>query len=229
MFLSPAWSLSLEWQFYIVAPFIIHSIKTPKDAFIAAIITIAMVGLYQANVFGDFRLHSILPGAGIFFAVGIGARMFLPRLPRLTTYPLAFLLIMLGCTAYGYKTIPFAIFVFVITYLLVDKPKDTLGAITEKLLHACLDSKIATYLGKISYSTYLIHAPIIQFTIYLTHITLGLTFWQTFATLVVTVPIVTLCLSALINRYIETPCIAVGKKLFPHLQSHKAHCESDIK
>lgn len=214
MFLAPAWSLSLEWQFYLVAPLIIALIQKPKGAIIAALAAFILLAAYQLGGFGFFLLHSILAGAGIFFGVGIGARFMMNQLPRLKTYPVAFMILALGCAAYGYKTIPFIIFMFLIIYILVDQPQDMIGKRIEKTMNILLDSKIAHYLGKISYSTYLVHAPVLQLLIYALATYSNLSLIQTVGVLCLTLPIITFICSALLNRYVEQPFINLGRKLF---------------
>lgn len=214
MFLSPAWSLSLEWQFYLVAPLVIALIQKPKGAIIAALSALILLAIYQMGGFGFFRLHSILAGAGIFFGVGIGARFIIDRLPKLETYPIAFILIALGCAAYGYKTIPFIIFLVLIIYVLVENPKDVMGQKIEAFMNLALDSKVARYMGKISYSTYLVHAPLLQIIVYLLATYTDISLIGTVGVLCVTLPISTFICSVLLNKYIEQPFINLGRKLF---------------
>ena len=221
MFLAPAWSLSLEWQFYLIAPFLIVLIRKPHGAVIAALLTLFFLTLYQAGLFGFFRLHSILAGAGVFFAVGIGYRFLVDKLPRLQAYPLALILIAIGASAYGYKTFPFILFSILVIYTLVDSPLKKPDVYIEKIMHAALDSRIAKYLGKISYSTYLIHAPIIQFSIYLLCSYTELSLTETALVLCVIVPPLTLAASSLINKVVEQPFIDFGRRVFSKKQPQK--------
>lgn len=75
MFNSPAWSLSLEWQFYLVAPFCLLATRKTLWAITALVVTIALYLL--GDHFGRFEVRSLLFLAGPFFAAGIAARIFL--------------------------------------------------------------------------------------------------------------------------------------------------------
>lgn len=72
-FLLPAWSLSLEWQFYLIAPFVIVLAKTRCGA--ATLLIASAIGsfLFFHGSFGDFPSISFLPGAAPMFAVGIAS------------------------------------------------------------------------------------------------------------------------------------------------------------
>jgi peptidoglycan/LPS O-acetylase OafA/YrhL len=82
MFNSPAWSLSLEWQFYLVAPLCLLSIRKSSWAIAALVVTIALYLL--GDHFGRFEVRSLLFLAGPFFAAGIATRIVLGSrmLPR---------------------------------------------------------------------------------------------------------------------------------------------------
>jgi peptidoglycan/LPS O-acetylase OafA/YrhL len=87
MFNSPAWSLSLEWQFYLVAPFCLLAIRKTSWAVLGLFVTIALALLgshFGGNQFGRFEVRSLLLLAGPLFAAGIAARVILRsrRLPR---------------------------------------------------------------------------------------------------------------------------------------------------
>jgi peptidoglycan/LPS O-acetylase OafA/YrhL len=75
MFNSPAWSLSLEWQFYLVAPFCLLAIRKFSWAIAALVVTIALY--LRGDHFGRFEVRSLLFLAGPFFAAGIAARIIL--------------------------------------------------------------------------------------------------------------------------------------------------------
>jgi peptidoglycan/LPS O-acetylase OafA/YrhL len=88
------------------------------------------------------------------------------------------------------------------------------GKSVSSALNAALDSKTARYLGTRSYSTYLIHEPIIYSIVFLCIKRFSLGLLPTlFITLLFTVAS-TLVASAVLYRVVEAPAIAFGKRLF---------------
>ncbi|MCI4592673.1 acyltransferase [Sphingobium sp. BYY-5] len=80
-FNAPAWSLSLEVQFYIVAPFLVAILSNPRGRPIAfcAIIGLALFG---RALFGDIypQVPSFLPMTLTYFIIGILTAIHMPRI-----------------------------------------------------------------------------------------------------------------------------------------------------
>ena len=89
MFLDPAWSLSLEWQFYIVAPIFIAALRSGRVIVSITVVFLLLLGYYFGNkhVFGHFGLPSFLPGIAIYFAIGILTRLYLDQERRIKRFP----------------------------------------------------------------------------------------------------------------------------------------------
>ena len=81
-FNSPAWSISLEWQFYLIAPAVIM-IARRHGAIIWFALLIALLEIaFRHGLFGKFDSPSFLPGAAGYFALGIASRLPTRRLPE---------------------------------------------------------------------------------------------------------------------------------------------------
>jgi peptidoglycan/LPS O-acetylase OafA/YrhL len=214
MFLGPAWSLSLEWQFYLIAPLILLALRTRKGQFLVALATVAAYAAYQHEWLGQFFDPSLIAGAGLYFATGIATRLVFTRLPEFKTYPLAAMTIALGFCLMSHMLLPFVAWAGFVAWLRTAPATTQADSPVGRALNAAFNSKAAHYLGTRSYSTYLIHEPIIHSVIFLCikHFGLG-----QLPTLFVTLPLtiaLTLIASALLYRFIEAPAIAFGKRLF---------------
>src|SRR5262249_48481942 len=96
MFLIPAWSISLEWQFYLIAPIAVLIATRKTGRAILASSAFVLTGLYHFGAFGSFAYPSLIFGAAGYFLVGIMSRLLLPRITGVVTAPLTIALI-LGC------------------------------------------------------------------------------------------------------------------------------------
>lgn len=214
MFLGPAWSLSLEWQFYLVAPLILVALRTRTGQALIALATVAGYGAYQQGWLGQFFDPSFLPGAGLYFAVGIATRLLFTKLPVFKTYPLAAMIVALGFCFMSHKLLPFMFWAAFVAWLRTVPAAAQTGSLAGVAFNAAFNSRTAHYLGTRSYSTYLIHEPIINAVVFLCikRFALGL-LPTTLITLLVTVPL-TLVASMVLYRLVEAPAIAYGRRLF---------------
>jgi peptidoglycan/LPS O-acetylase OafA/YrhL len=88
-FLPPAWSVSLEWQFYIIAPFVILLCRSRIGSVILVLITAASMIAYGRWLSPHWRQPSIIVGQASFFLIGIGSRFAAPRLLGVVVAPTA--------------------------------------------------------------------------------------------------------------------------------------------
>jgi peptidoglycan/LPS O-acetylase OafA/YrhL len=198
MFLPPAWSLSLEWQFYFIAPFWIWALRKYPLPTIGA--TLILAAGYKRFLEGEFSL-SFFPGAVLFFLIGIATRFWIAHAPRLKIYPYAVVAGFFGTVILDTQLIAVWIWVATVAYLL-DSEK-----------WSVVDSRIAQTAGMRSYAVYIIHYPVLMaglsilsprisgvpFALSLTVVTIG----------------GTLFLSEAIHRWIEVPAINFGKSIGP--------------
>ena len=168
-FLDVAWSLSLEWQFYLVAPALLWAFLRYRSVavlvFAGAVVACVRVQPY----FGDFyhagrlltwHLKSFLPLMIQLFAVGIGSfyllrwlRLHLIALPR-------YLMLFVAAGAYVLD-LPLCLAVWGVVLAVVASTGSAAEDPATAAVRALLRSPPLQYFGKTSYSTYLLHTPVI--------------------------------------------------------------------
>ena len=218
IFLGPAWSLSLEWQFYLVAPLIIAAAQRPRGALALTMLFLPAYALYWTGRLGTFGAPwghpSLLFGAAPLFALGIATRLVLPALPVVRRYPLVPVLWIVGSIALVDRDAAFlGIWLAIVPYMVLREPVDRTSQAIDRGLHALLDSRIAVWLGQRSYTTYLIHFPVVQAVVWACA-RIGLGYWLSVGVLAVATVLLTLVASALIHRWVEQPGIALGRRLW---------------
>jgi peptidoglycan/LPS O-acetylase OafA/YrhL len=214
MFLGTAWSLSLEWQFYLVAPLILFLVRGFWGAVVLSLITVAGYYAYNKGWLGDFEAMSFLPGAALYFAAGIATRLVVPKLPRLGAYPIAAVIIGLGFIKITHLLVPFIIWAVFVLWMVLDEPADGISIWIKGVLGYAFDSAPARYLGQRSYGTFLAHEPIMHFIGYICIKQCGLGMLPATLAALVLSPILILLSSMALYRYVETPAIVFGKRLF---------------
>ncbi|MDO9003023.1 MAG: acyltransferase [Aquabacterium sp.] len=214
MFLGPAWSLSLEWQFYLVAPLVVALAMHRLGQVL--LVALAMWGytLYTKGVFGEFMLPSVLPGAGLYFGVGIATRFLIKARADIAAFPLALLMLVAGLLMNTTGTSPILIWAaFVCMMLLNGKASDLVSRTARWTFAKAFDSRLVRWLGERSYATYLIHMPIVQLVTWVCVRQLGMGLVPTGVTVVLVAVPGTLIASTLLHRYVELPAIQWGRRM----------------
>lgn len=211
-FLPPTWSLTIEWLFYIVAPFLIWMINRKK---VIALITVAgsllLLGVFDKQIAGWNQSFNIRNA--FHFLTGIASYFVWKCLPTRT-----------DCvwTKFAFWGVLFAIFVP------LNLPYKIWGAMMAVILyprvHAgnlffmewarrILLTKPAQFLGRISYVTYLLHWIIIEIVIFwLVQFAPGMTDKYVLTTIcTVSVFPITYVLSNIIHRHLEVPLMNLPK------------------
>jgi peptidoglycan/LPS O-acetylase OafA/YrhL len=201
----PAWSISLEWQFYLVAPlFIFVLLKQPRWVIPLAIVVAAAemiapkLGLRTAQ-------PGALPFAAIYFAAGIFSRLVYSEQFK---SPLA----LLFATALAIVFFPVQMLrpflVWMIVFVGLSNSND--GSALARLYTRLLKSPLALYFGSRSYSIYLCHYPVISVVVWLLYQ------WSLPSNMLVltavSVPLI-IVTAQLAYRWIEQPGIAAGRRL----------------
>ncbi len=215
-FLEPAWSVSLEWQFYLVAPLAyalatsarrLHRVAVSLAALLA--FALAAAGLVPFVDFG-----AALPFHAEYFFIGAVSWFFYKRasaLPLSNTPTVVFLVTSLFVFQLGRRNPQLiAVCVWMIVLgLLLERDGRWMRLLTTPFCHP-----VAQFVGRISYSMYLCHMILLYLMQYLLlrfAPSLGRTahcVWLVMLTFAAALPV-----SALLFRWIEEPAIRLGRAL----------------
>lgn len=172
--LDVAWSISLEWQFYLIAPFLFSfmQLNWNRTAMVscAAIAAYAMSplfgGFFNEGIFATWHLHGALFLKFHYFFVGIITQQLFNQFqqsdaklgPGKALSILAVVFIFVQDNA-------IVVWLFTMAAILVS-PNAGIASKPFSWLKSLLNLSAIQSLGKISYSTYLVHISIIYFVSY---------------------------------------------------------------
>lgn len=227
-FNGPAWSLSLEWQFYIIAPFAVRLAHKGGNPMPIALILLSLGALCRIGLFGRFDNTSVLPGMAGYFAIGILTRIHYQQIVRsVHAYKIYIIPLTLVLLPLDAGLVPLLVWLLVLCGLPiagVDESNVRFARIYEKLL----ESRVALYFGARSYSIYLCHYLVIDscYALWLKMFPVPPGATTSFAVTApamlgvtaMTVP-ATIVLSELLYRGVEMPGIWLGSVLAGRLQS----------
>ncbi|GGK00063.1 acyltransferase family protein [Pseudomonas matsuisoli] len=213
MFLTPAWSVSLEWQFYLVAPVLLAMLVRERLQIVVLLLAAMSYAAYRLGLFGQFYLPSFLPGAIGYFLVGMGTRLAVDKLPALQRYPTA---LVSGCLILALSSgalVPIAAWVALMSYALLDARAFDQPDSATRWLRRLLDSPLAVGAGMRSYSVYILHWVVISLMMCLATIdALDATPWQQFGLMATGTVLLTIIGAEVLYRWVEMPAIAFGKR-----------------
>ena len=215
-FLIPAWSVSLEWQFYLVAP-LAYALAVSSRPFNRLGLCAVCLALFMA---ARYLLPSVTHGAALPFQVEfffLGAASYfvyrqlsgrvLPDILFPVACSLAVFLFVLSDNSW--PLIPIVLWV-VFLGLILEHP----ASFSSRLVSPLLTNPFVRYLGRISYSMYLSHALVI---IMMQH---ALLMWVPqliqmvhAGVLLACTTVATIAVSAGLYRFLETPGIQAGRAL----------------
>jgi peptidoglycan/LPS O-acetylase OafA/YrhL len=220
--LPPAWSLSLEWQFYLLAPFIIHAICRSVSARIwLAFITVIGFWACEVGFLGVFfQPRSVLPGAALLFSAGITSRFLIYKLPEITIYPVAAAIVGSLAVTLSAELIPFFAWALFIVWMRLKNTSDRASAALKSGFDLLFDSKAARLIGDMSYPIYLVHVPVIQIILCVCVQQLRMDAAHTCLTAIVFSPLVTGICAYALHIFVEKPCIKYGRTLFARPTIH---------
>ena len=209
--LPPAWSISLEWQFYLVAPMVVLLFRRSVGAILVTMLAAAGVWSFNCGYFGAFESPSILPGAAEFFLLGIATRFYWNSIKLLAPAAIAIVSLVMGCLA---EQMAIAIWLAFIAYLWCEKVEaNGVDRWFAKVGDALFKSPIAQWAGQRTYCVYLVHFPV--FKLLLTACTFsGVTSPGRVAGLLLAFGLpLTAVAAELLPRFVELPGMMLGKEV----------------
>lgn len=213
-FISPAWSISLEWQFYLVAPLLAAAWKRPWS--IPLIIAAGLTSRWWAADFENdqpaflpLKLHLFILGAGSYFI----ERWLRTHHDRGVKYgPIIVLGGVLIVWLLHWEQ--WAISAWLICFSTSLGVWDAALPRVQSCFRAVLLAKPVQWLGRRSYSLYLIHWPLIIAALaFLTFVKPEISNQEALVgMLAVALPLI-LAATAALHRYIEAPTLRLGRRL----------------
>jgi peptidoglycan/LPS O-acetylase OafA/YrhL len=211
--LVPAWSISLEFQYYLVAPlfgFIAQRLG-PASWFLLTAGSILANRVYNATIGAQYDHASVLFAKLPLFFVGMTSYLIYCELyKKYERLPSALLLA--GAPLLGYLThsLPLAIWLAAFALIIASDANCHVARLKRLLAWPPL-----SFLGKVSYSTYLVHFPLQWVAKWgITRFAPGMSrTGQIICILVISAPLI-LAASALLYRFVEKPGIEFGRRLF---------------
>lgn len=227
-YLAPAWSISLEWQFYLIAPLIFWRLQPLKRHSILLVSSGVVVAFFIGKFMPFVEYGAFLPMHIEFFYIG-GLSYFLFKKIQssqvnVDLFPigLALSILLLFYPKFNVYMLPCAIWLSFFSILLDIQKAEAPSYIN--LISKIFSNPIAVYLGKISYSIYLSHMLVIIIAQYLL-LKLSPALSQEghmYALGAITI-IFTVGISHVLYKLIELRGIAFGKGLLNRLNGRVDH------
>jgi len=217
-FLGPAWSISLEWQFYLIAPLAMLAIQY-KWKWIPALIGLGCVLSYLIfRMVPEMHSGGFLPMHIQYFFIGTLSyfilKWILEQSPAMEMLPIGvtvscFLLIIGGKDL---ALIPLAIWIVFFCFLV--NSKKTTRPVSSRYFGLIFDNPIVIYLGKISYSIYLSHYLVIILSqSFILYYFPEISRQSHFFILLPITLVTTVLISHFLFKYLEVPGIKLGSQI----------------
>lgn len=212
-FLAPAWSLSLEWQFYLLAPAIVGLMMRSLRSACITLAVLLLAGILSSIVFkGQYEFPSMLLLSIQYFMVGIVSRLVLSRLRPLPASPLMLLLAVCPLVVYT-RSLELGLWALFAIFILQESGLLAAGSRSFSLLQYALGTNpVVRSLGTFSYSTYLIHLPVIAIVVHFYDAWRPIEQQMDIVVATALALVVVLIVSPLTYYLIEKPFIDMGKK-----------------
>lgn len=210
-FLGVAWSISVEWQFYLVAPFIFLLVAR-RQWHALALVVVALCALRSLN----YANEGFIVYQAVYFVIGIGSYYLWKHSDRIAieASQVELLALIAMCVVYFLSVRYLSAAIWLLTLSCIIAERRNQFTPLQRLTSNILNLRPLQWLGKISYSIYLVH----MFVFYsLASLVLqfmpGVSQRDLLLVLLPAVPFATIALSYLTFRCIEQPGIALGKRL----------------
>ncbi len=211
--LTPAWSITLEWQYYLVAPFVARMVFSPSG--LLALTGVAFVGTHFASKWANPQL-AFFPAHLPLFLIGIASYHFYMRFANREDSGAAPTLAAAGLIAVAVilKWHPVGLVLWALGFgCILARGSDPFSRLLS-LLRSLLMNRWLQALGKISFPVYLVHWPLIIGLLWLLlRFFPGISKVQAVTALVgVGIPLILLS-ARILHTTVELPGMALGKKV----------------
>jgi peptidoglycan/LPS O-acetylase OafA/YrhL len=207
-FNMPAWSISLEWQFYIIAPLIIWILIERQEYLILLAVFVATAEFVLKKIGSGTFQPGALPLCAIYFATGILSRLvYSDRFENCRAFSFSVALAIVCFPTSELR--PFLIWLVVFFGLQIRSGPNL--QIIERTFRLALENRLVLYFGSRSYSIYLCHYPVASVVVWLLFHYLSTPPKMLLLTCT-SIPLIILA-SELAHRCIELPGIALGKRV----------------
>jgi peptidoglycan/LPS O-acetylase OafA/YrhL len=213
-FLPTAWSITLEWQYYLVAPAIAAMVVSPRG--LTALILIALFGKYAAPEWTNLHL-AFLPSQLHLFLIGIASyHLFQSRSIhfKVTHQGITIAVAATIGAAFLSNWHPIAIGIWSVTIGAI--LTQTLGNSKSILFQISqfLRLNVLQNLGRLSYPLYLIHWPLICILLFVINLIFPAISSTNAAMILLTIglPFI-LAISLILHKWIEKPGVNLGKRI----------------
>jgi peptidoglycan/LPS O-acetylase OafA/YrhL len=223
-FTSPPWSVSLEWQFYLVAPILFHALNH-NSKFVKGLGVLAVgVTWAVAPFLPSVRLGAFLPMHIEFFFWGAVSFFIYKKIlifnkeVLVLPFAAAGAVLLMFANNWKHDYFPISIWIFFIGLLIDSSGKESIKTVTR-----IFTNPWSQFLGKISYSLYLCHILIMEMvSATLTAFAPTITGWTKVYVLFPTTLALSIAASIRLYAWIERPGIRLGSKLANKLTKYQA-------
>ncbi len=210
-FVPPGWSVSLEWQFYLVAPLALWCFSDRSRAALLVLAVVAFSLLYHHGLKHYWDRPSILIGTSKMFLIGMACRLAAASLAGLNTR-VAAIGLGLGFSSFWIGSPSLAIWLLVYSFILKGEgTTDALDGLYVRGVRAMLESGPVLWLAERSYTTYLLHWPVMTL-IGVVATRAGVPLGMHLVAIMLLAFPLTLILQEPIYRFVEVPGRELGKR-----------------
>ncbi len=206
--LAPAWSISLEWQYYLLAPFLAWAVCRPSG-----LLALGIVSCGNA-VYAHFWGGAFLPDKLPLFLIGIGSFHLYANAESLKSFrhrPQIFAGLIAATLILGWHWLALLIWIVVFGGVLADGNNPSEQFLLRSR-HLLLQPALQ-FVGKISYPLYLVHWPVIILLMAgLISWRPGISSWTALTTMLVAGLPVILFAAWLLHKWVEKPLMQFGKR-----------------
>lgn len=217
-FVGQAWSVSVEWQFYLIAPLLFAWIARSESmpAKIGMVILVLAIGgwtvMTDDGFLGRHCAMFILGFLSLYFYRDLAHQLSTP-----TIIASGLLLTLASALIVPRYAVPIAIWCVTFASVIVH----TRQPLRSNPVATLLNLKVTAFIGRISYSIYMTHMLIVMLLLKVfTHIPMPLP--VRYVVFPLTVMAVTILVSTVTYNVVEMPFQKIGKKLAGHLKTRMA-------